>query len=157
MARYSQKSQYKTIEDRAIYFLRASGGNEFYISHCRKDLLKDVYRDHLRGERYATEAFIATCKEQGLRPCLHILEEVTCTKVQAYQHVIAWTRIFCDTGFEPLNLGNVVCYMEDMHDTTLAVYTQHKDAVLANLLQCQHCVVKTYCRKLCPDFKEENQ
>lgn len=156
MARYSKKSQYTEFQDRVIYILHSSCGKEFYISHCRKDLLKDVYRDHLRGERYATEAYVKSCKEQDIRICLHILEEVTCTKVQAYQYVIAWTKIFCDNGLIPLNQGNVVCYIEDMYDNTLSIYNQRQNTTLEGLLPCRHCVVKTYGRKLCPNYKEEN-
>ena len=103
MARYSKKSLYKEIEERAIYVLRSPIGNDYFIGHRRKDLLKDVYKDHCRGERYKTAVMTADFKARGLRPCLHILDTVTCTKVDAYRHVIAWTRILCNNGYRNLD------------------------------------------------------
>ena len=155
MARYSKKSQYKQVEDRVIYVLHAPFGNQFYVSHCRKDLLRDVYKHHLRYQYYKTESFISSCKEQFVRPCLHVLEKVSCTKVDAYHHVIAWAKILCDNGWHSLDQGNIACYMEDMLEDTLSVYAQHKGAVLEDLLRCQHCVVRIYSRKSCPHVKEE--
>ena len=154
MARYSKKSQYKQVEDRVIYVLGFPGLKDFYIGHCRKDLLKDVYRDHLRGERYKTKNAVAECKAQGLRPCLHVLEEVRETKVDAYHHVIAWSKIFAERGYMGLDNGNVVCYMEDMLEHTLSVYEQHKTVDLGELLRCETCVVAMYGRRLCPSYIE---
>ena len=151
MARYSKKSQYKEIEERAIYALRSPIDNACYIGHCRKDLLKDVYKDHCRGERYKTAAITAALKARGLRPCLHILDTVTCTKVEAYRHVIAWTRILCDNGYHNLDQGNVSCYMDDMLPDTLSIYNRYRNAALDDLLRCDNCIVKMYARKLCPN------
>ena len=152
MARYSQKSQYKKVEDRVIYSLHSPVGKDFFIGHCRKDLLKDVYKDHCRGERYKTAAMTAALKARGLRPCLHILDTVTCTKVEAYRHVIAWTRILCDNGYHNLDHGNVSCYVDDMLPDTHSVYDRHCNAALDDLLHCDNCFVKVYARKLCPNF-----
>lgn len=157
MARYSKKSQYTQVEDRVIYVLHAPFSNQFYISHCRKDLLRDVYKHHLRYQYYKTEVFVSSCKEQCVRSCLHVLEEVSCTKVAAYHHVIAWTKIFCDNGWNNLDQGEIVCYMADMLEHTLSIYAKHKDAVLKDLLQCRHCVVNKYNRKVCPNYKEESE
>lgn len=156
MARYSKKSQYTKVEDRVIYVLHAAESTKFYVSHCRKDLLKDVYKDHLRGERYKTCAFTAARKAQNTRPCVHILEELSCTKLDAYHHVIAWTKIFVDRGFESLDQGDVVCYAQEMFDDTLAIYRQNKDVVLKQILQCRNCIVKIYNRETCQKYKEVN-
>ena len=156
MARYSKKSQYKQIEDRVIYSLHSPVGNDCYIGHCRKDLLKDVYKDHCRGERYKTAAMTADLKARGLRPCLHILYEVSCTKVEAYRHVIVWSKILRDNGYRNLDQGNVSCYVDDMLPDTLSVYNRHRNATLDDLLRCDNCIVKMYARKLCTNNKEDS-
>ena len=142
MARYSQKSQYKKVEDRVIYSLHSPICNDCYIGHCRKDLLKDVYKDHCRGERYKTASMTADLKARGLRPCLHILDTVTCTKVDAYHHVIAWTKILCDNGYRNLDQGNVSCYIDDMLPDTRSIYNRHHNAAFDNLLHYNRCFVK---------------
>ena len=152
MARYSKKSQYKEIEERAIYALHSSIDNYYFIGHCRKDLLKDVYKDHCRGERYKTAAMAVDLKARGLRPCLHVLEEVSCTKVEAYHHVIAWSKILRDNGYHNLDQGNVSCYVDDMLPDTQSIYDRHCNTVLDDLLRCDNCIVKMYARKLCPSY-----
>ena len=156
MARYSKKSQYKEIEERAIYVLHSPVGKDCFISHCRKDLLKDIYKDHCRGERYKTETMTATLKARGLRTCLHILDTVICTKVDTYHHVIAWTKILCDHGYTSLDQGNVTCYMDDMLPDTLSIYNRHRNTTLDDLLRCDNCIVKMYTRKLCTNNKEDS-
>ena len=155
MARYSKKSQYKQIEDRVIYSLHSPVGNDCYIGHCRKDLLRDVYKDHLRGERYKTEKAVSDCKARGLRPCLHILEEISATKVSAYRHVIAWTKILTERGYAGLDKGEVECYMEDMLDHTRSVYEQYKNTNVSKMMACRRCFVRIYGRKLCVSYEED--
>lgn len=155
MPRYSKKSQYTQIDDRVIYILHSPISNEFFISHCRKDLLKDVYMDHLHGYRDKTYPFYLAFQQYAIHPCLHVLEEVNCTKVIAFQHVIAWTKLFCDHGYLCLDQGNVSCYIDDMYEYTQSVYTRICNLCLSPLLTCQSCVVKKYKRKICTQFKGE--
>ena len=86
----------------------ANGAKELWRrGHCRKDLLNDVYKDHCSREQYKTAAMTANLKACGLRPCLHIPDTVTCTKVEACCHVIVWTKILCDNGYR--NLDQLLC------------------------------------------------
>lgn len=68
MARNSRKSQCTDIATRVIYILHAPFSTDFFIGHCRKDLLRDVYKDPLHGERYKTVSFPQGSKN---RVCIH--------------------------------------------------------------------------------------
>ena len=58
--------------------------------------------------RVFSSAPVKVCS-RGLRPCLHVLEEVSCTKVNAYCHVIAWTKVLHDNGYRNLDQSNINC------------------------------------------------
>lgn len=147
------KQQYTEVAPRVIYIIHAPTEDRcVYIGHCRKDLWKDVYRSHMRKERYKTADLVSECKEAGIRPCWHILAEVECTKVIAYRHVIAWNRILEDNGYMILDPGKVNDYMYDMHDDTQSIYDAHREDNLSELLCCENCMVRVYARKLCTQF-----
>lgn len=150
--RHSEKAQYTKTEKRSIYILLFPLSKQSYISHCRKDLLKSVYQDHLYGERYQTKRFISELKEKNLHPCLFSLEELSCTKVEAFSHVVAWTKIFSDAGYVSLNQGNVSVYIDDLHGETFEIYKKRKKKNISDLITCDRCLVSNYARQKCPMF-----
>ena len=146
-------SHYTEVAPRVIYIIHAPVEDRcVYIGHCRKDLLMDVYRSHLREERYKTRIFIDECKEADIRPCCHILEEVVNTKVMAYRHVIAWNRILEDNGYMILDPGRVNEYMYDMQPYTRSIYDAHKGDDLSQSLSCENCIVRLRAGKLCNQY-----
>lgn len=149
MSQRTGKPPYTEVAQRAIYILHTCDSPYYYIGHCRRDLIKSVYNAHLRGEYNKTCKFISELKANGLRPCLHILEEITATKVMAYRHVIAWTRIFDDAGYEASDEGNVVDYMGDLFGYALMVFEANKNANLPTIFKCDTCAAKMFNRIQC--------
>ena len=150
MSYHTSKQDYTEVTKRVIYILHTHDNPYYYIGHCRYDLLRSVYNAHLRGQYYKTREFVFELKAKGLRPCLHILEEVTAAKVIAYRHVIAWTRILDDAEYETLDEGRVLEYMGDLFGQALAVYEANKNADISNKLKCDTCIGKTIKRISCP-------
>lgn len=142
--RHSKKSQYKDIAERVIYLLLFPATKEFFIFHCPKKSVRDYYRQHMHGTYYKTKQRVEDLKKQNLRPCFFILEEVTTTKVDAFNYVIVWTKIFSEAGYEGLDHGNVSVYKDDLLDRNVALYNARKDSDLSGKLICEHCLVKIY-------------
>lgn len=158
--RYSKKSQYKDIAERVIYLLLFPATKGFFIFHCPKKAVRDYYRQHIHGTYYKTQQHVEELKKQNLRPCFYVLEEVNTTKVDAYNYVIVWTKIFCDAGYVVLDHGNVSVYKDDLLDRNVLLYNERKSTDLSTLLTCDNCLVKTYNHshcKLAPDYVEESE
>ena len=153
--RYSKKSQYTEKDDRIIYVLFSPLTKEFFVSHCRKNLLKDIFRQHCYGKRYQTKDCVESLKTQHLHPCLFTLEEINATKVEAFNYVIAWTKIFLEAGYTSLNRGNILDYIHDLYENNLLIYNTNKVKDLTALCNCKVCLVSQYGRKRCPLFKGE--
>lgn len=154
---YSLKSQYTEKNKRIIYIMKSPLSKEFFVGHCKNTLLKDVYKQHFRGDRQQTKVCFQILKKQNLRPCLFILEEIESTKTEAYHHVIAWTKIFFEAGYTNLDQGNISTYMNDLYKKSYAVYTANKDTDLGIKCNCDTCVVSNYGRKKCPLYKGEGE
>lgn len=150
MSYHSSKTAYTQIAPRLIYILHTQDSPYYYIGHCRHDLIKAVYNAHLRGEYYKTRNFVFELKAKGLRPCLHILEKVTATKVIAYCHVIAWTRILDNAAYETLDTGHIIEYMGDLFGQALIVFEANQFADIPSILKCDSCAAKTANRVPCP-------
>lgn len=144
------KSQYTDVENRAIYVLMSPISKEFFCSHCPTKSLHGLYRQHFSQNRPKTARWIAEdLKSIGLHPCLFILEELNCTKVEAFSYVIVWTKIFHEAGYESLQQGNVMDYKEDLFDGNQQLYEQRKNLDLKELLCCKNCKVQTYHYQKC--------
>lgn len=147
--KHSKKSQYTEVKNRSIYLLLSPLSKEFFIGHCRKDLLKSVFQDHFRGERPHTSDCFTKLREKNLRPCLFELEEVVCTKVEAFNYVVVWTKIFHECGYKSLNKGNIMTYIDDLLDKNVPLYNERKNVNVIDLTTCEKCLVSTYNRKTC--------
>ena len=155
MAR-SKKSQYTEKDNRTIYILLNPLSKEFYIGHCKTTLLKDIFRHHYYGQRYQTKDSIEHLKKQHLHPCLFILEEIYSTKVEAFNYVICWTKIFYEQGYKSLNQGNVMDYIQNLYETNLLIYNSRKDRKISEICDCNRCIVANYGRHKCPIFKGDD-
>ena len=153
--RGSKKSQYTDIDDRVIYILLSPETNDFFLSHCNKKIIKNLYRQHLCGYYYKTKKFSEGLKTKGLRPCLFILEEIRCTKVEAFNYVIVWTKIFLDAGFMNLTQGNVMEYKDNLLEKNIPLYEKRKNFEIEKFILCKNCRVQNYNRKQCKMFRGE--
>lgn len=156
MPRHPQKSQYKEKDYRVVYLLRSPLSREFYIGQCAPDSLMPIFRQHCTGEREYTDKSCLALREKGLHPCLTVLEEVFDTRVGAYAHIVAWTKLFVDAGYTSLNTGNVLSYIEDMSEDAARVYDLNRFTNLKKICDCSACVVANYARQQCPKYDSES-
>lgn len=150
MPRHPQKTQYKDVKNRVIFLMRSPKSKEFFVGHCLPNSLMPIFRQHWSGDRNYTDKCFIALKNEGIHPCLTILEEVFATPVEAYRYVIAWTKIFEDAGYINLNKGNISDYLEDLYDNSLAIYKERRDKNLKEICDCRSCLVANYNRKQCP-------
>lgn len=150
---HSKKSQYTQINNRVIYLLLNPLTKEFFISHCQEDLIIDIFKHHYYGKRYPTKECIEDLKSEDLHPCLFILERLHSTKVDAYNYVIAWTKIFHEAGYTNLNQGNILDYIDNLHENNMLIFNERKVKELGSILKCDACLVSHYGRKMCPLYK----
>lgn len=152
MPRQSKKSQYNEEKEQVIFLLRSPKTKEFFVGHCSPNSLLPIFRQHWAGNRNHTTQCFTALKKEGIHPCLMILEKCVATDVSAYSHVVAWTKAFVDAGYTPLNQGNVLDYIEDMHDDSASVYEQIKNKNFDKICDCSACVVANYGRERCPFY-----
>ena len=154
--RHSKKSQYTEIDERVIYILVSPISNTFYLTHCNKKILKNLYRQHLCGYYYKTKNWINEMKKQDLHPCLYVLDEVTCTKVEAFNYVIVWTKIFLDAGYISVSQGNAMAYKDNLLDKNVPLYNERRNYNIKQIVQCKNCKVQNYNRVKCKMFQGED-
>lgn len=152
MPRQSKKSQYKQEKRQVIFLLRSPKTKEFFVGHCSPNSLIPIFRQHWAGNRNHTNECFTALKKEGIHPCLTVLEECVATDVKAYAHVVAWTKVFVEAGYTPLNQGNVLDYINDMLDDSAAVYEKIKTENLDKICDCSNCEVANYGRERCPFY-----
>ena len=127
MPKRKQPSQYTDVDNRVIYVLINPKTREFYVNHSTEKGLKDAYRHHHYGLRYKTADSFVKLKQEGQKPCCFVLEKLNTTKVDAYNHVIVWTKIFIENDYINLDKGNVVDYANDLFDANQVLYDSLKN------------------------------
>lgn len=152
MPRQSRKSQYKVEKEQVIFLLRSPKSKDFFVGHCSPQSLIPIFRQHWAGNRNHTNECFTALKKEGIHPCLTVLEECVATDVKAYAHVVAWTKVFVEAGYTPLNQGNVLDYINDMLDDSAAVYEKIKTENLDKICDCSNCEVANYGRERCPFY-----
>ena len=154
--RGTKKSQCTEVDDRAIYIMMSPVSKEFFCGHCTLRILRNLYRQHMCEHYTKTSEWIQELKRNDLHPCLFVLEEVRCSKVEAYNYVVVWTKIFSDAGYTSLQQGNVMDYMQDLTAGNQTLYEQRKSIDLKELLRCKNCRVQTYNKVKCSHCKEDS-
>lgn len=142
MPKRKQPSQYTDVDNRVIYVLINPKTREFYVNHSTEKGLKDAYRHHHYGLRYKTADSFVKLKQEGQKPCCFVLEKLRTTKVDAYNHVIVWTKIFIENDYINLDKGNIIDYANDLFDANQVLYDSLKNTNIKELCVCKNCEFK---------------
>ena len=142
MPKCKQPSQYTDVDNRVIYVLINPKTKEFYVNHSTEKGLKDAYRHHHYGLRYKTADSFSKLKEEGQKPCCFVLEKLSTTKVDAYNHVIVWTKIFIESNYINLDKGNIIDYVNDLFETNHVLYESLRNTNIKELCVCKNCEFK---------------
>lgn len=154
VARPKQKQQYKDIQERIIFILLNPENKEFFIGYTLPQRIRKTYCLHYIGNIYKTKNTIERLKTKGLKPCCFQLETVNCSAVQAYRHIIVWTKIFMEQGYINLDTGTVVDYASELLPENIPLYEERKNINLEEMTSCKNCLFPDYGRTICPIKKE---
>ena len=109
LPRPPKKNQYKVKEKRCVYVILNPYTREFVVGYtlAQKENIRCAYKGHYIGRKYKTSDMIHQMKALGYHPCYFILDELCCTKVEAYRAVIGWTKIFVEQGYINMDKGEI--------------------------------------------------
>lgn len=154
MPRPKRKRQYWEEKNRIIYMVRHPETNDFYVGHTLSHNMRSTYKDHYIETKYKTANMVRHLKSENKKPCCFLLDELTCTAVQAYRYVIVWTKIFMEYGYINLDTNSVVDYAKDLLPENIPLYNERKARNLEEMFSCNMCLFPDYGRTKCP-FKKE--
>ena len=142
MPRVPQKKQYTEKQNRCIYAILNPKTKEFFVGYTLngKENLRCAFKGHRTEERRATKDMIRRSKEQDIRPCFFKLDELYCTKVEAYHAVIGWTKIFVEQGYINVDHGNIECYIKDIFGEAEEYYESKKQVNIDQDFCCSNCL-----------------
>ena len=149
MPRPHKQNQYTEKQERSIYILLNPISKVFYIDYTLTPNLRKMYTEHYIETRSKTREMVRHMKHNLSRPCCFELNRLYCTKVEAYRHVIAWTKIFVEQGYQNIDRGNVSEYINDIFGETKQIYENYKQIVLSEEFACSKCQFPVYKRKIC--------
>ena len=152
MAHAPQRKQYTEKQNRCIYIILNIITKEFFVGYTLngKENLRCAFKAHRTEKRNATKGFMSHTKEQGVHPCFIKLDELYCTKIEAYHAVIGWTKIFVEQGYINVDHGNIENYIEDIFGEAKEYYENKKHVNIDHIICCDKCLSKC-------NFKKKNK
>lgn len=76
--------------------------------------------------------------DQEQPPALHILEELSCTGAEAYQHILAWICRFEEAGYYTVNHTGTAIASETLHPSTDALFQKLMQEPMDQILARTH-------------------
>lgn len=122
-------------------------GKKICAAYCLEESLKETYRHNIKPRREHARPIV----EESLpdRPCLFILETVTCSQNEATRHLIVWIKILTKQGYTCMNREVLREMPKDLNIDRLRLYLERRNTNLSQLLTCEHCCAKIYNRVIC--------
>ena len=159
MPRPKKRKQYTEKKSRAVYIILNPITKEFYINYTlnKQENLRVAYKDHYTGKRRNTCERILDMKATGIKPCFFILDRLYSTKVEAYHHVIAWTKIFIEQGYTNLDQGNVSEYANNLFENAKKIFENHQTIDVNKAFTCENCEFSYYGRTPCTQRVRSDQ
>ena len=151
MPRPPKKNQYKVKENRCVYVILNPYTKEFFVWYnlAGKENVRCAYKGHYTGRKYKTSEMICQMKARGLHPCYFQLDELYCTKVEAYRAVIGWSKVFVEQGYINVDKGEMKYYINDLFGETKEYYESKKHISIDQEFNCTNCIFPAYNRKKC--------
>lgn len=103
-----------------------------YLGKTSSRRLSAAYSDHICQRIEATSGYFDKYEE---RPKLHLLNTVEGSRSVAYKHLVAWTRIFMDAGYVPLNYDGTIRHAQTLKPDTQAIVDQIRQEPLEAILK----------------------
>jgi len=154
MPKPNKKRQHKDVQSRTIFLIKDPLTKDFIVDYTLSHRVRKTYAEHYIGNQWRTESVVRKLKSAGLKPCCFELETLSCTEVEAYRHIVVWTKIFIEKGLSNLDKGTVVYYANELLPVNISLYEERKNESFDSLLACSNCLFPDYGRKMCPLMKE---
>ncbi|MBP3313476.1 MAG: hypothetical protein J6K84_02325 [Oscillospiraceae bacterium] len=116
-----KKQHSPPIRNFKIYALYDWDSHVAFLAKSYAEDLRPLYSKHISGKNIYTEEYFGK-EAPYVMPQLAVLESVKGTYRDAYRHVVAWTRVFQDAGFEMIMQSGIVYHAHALHPATKAVY-----------------------------------
>lgn len=109
-------------------------GEDFFIGKTASPRISAVYSRHRCGNVAATQETM----DQEQPPALHILEELSCTGAEAYQHILAWICRFEEAGYCTINHTGTAIASETLYPSTDALFQKLMQEPMDQILARTH-------------------
>lgn len=150
----SKNDFYNKKEKRTVYVLISPIEKIFYINQCLTTSLKETYRHNIKGRRQTTKEFINHISPN--RPCVFVLENTNLTKVEAYNYVLIWIKIFLENGYLSFNNKKLIELSDHLYFENRRIYDQRKTVNLESFLSCENCLIPIYNKIICKNYPQNN-
>ncbi len=139
-------------KDRVIFLLCSPDRKYFYMNHCSRNTVKEVYRHNIKGRIESSEHFINTIKPN--RPCLFVLEELpNSTLNETYNRLLVWQKILLDNDYTSCNHEPLIKAAQQVAPRNIPLYEERKSANLTLITSCERCLAATHNKQICPYYK----
>lgn len=156
-----QKSQTKNFYNKKlhlkIFILLDKRRKEYYLSYFQSKDTYTKYKNHMSCKYLQTKEWICSLREENVRPCFLILEEIDATKYQAVQHVIAWNKRLTEENYCNISKRIDSTINDELYEETEEIYRDISKKDLTELLDCSHCCIKTYGKYSCSNAGNNEQ
>lgn len=113
------KDHYLKIQAISIYALKTDDGY-VYVGKSKSPTLASIYSRHCYGRVACTEAYF--CPSGPDKPKLFLLERIQVTQAEAYKHVLAFVRMFCENGYKCINAERTIWQSQELFEETEEIY-----------------------------------
>lgn len=113
-----------------IYLLK--GGNKVYVGKTKGKRISAVFSRHRCGKHMATQRYFA---KPYPAPDLYILSRQELLSFEAYKTVLAYIRLFRESGYEILNCPSSIARSGDLKEDTQQIFEKIKVSNVSHLLQ----------------------
>lgn len=141
MGRIKSQNFYETQTERYIFAL-VFKDKHIYINNVTKKSFKSIYNNHLNGGCYVTAKYISELQDSEMKLCMIKLDELYCSKSEAFARQLVWTRYFIDNDYTIINEGLIQEYAMDLFENNKSFYEEIKNKPIDEQLSCSNCLVK---------------
>lgn len=107
---------------------------DFFIGKTASPRISAVYSRHRCGNVAATQETM----DQEQPPALYILEDLSCTGADAYQHILAWICRFEEAGYCNINHTSTAIASENLYPPTEAIFQKLMQEPMDQILARTH-------------------
>ena len=138
---YTKKNNY------SIYIILHPLTKECYIHFCTMTALQNTYKNHYILKNSLTKKLFQEHKYTLYPPEMYLLENIQCTKSEAYVHQIIWLKYFTNNKYLPLNHPDDITASQNLFEENREIYQKISEIPLENIINNDARLFGNYGRK----------